>query len=130
MYKGKSLYFNAWLCNGIKHIYQVFDRGRLKMRRQIELIVGNYAGLLFEYLALINAIPLTWKTHLEANADTSMNGQAEAVTDPEDYYKEDLFLLNQENGMLRKKLSLEITTHVGKDSGKIKQVLISRINTK
>ncbi len=63
-YKNSPLYFSKWIETGITHILDVFDKGTFLTRDLIATRVGRSGMLDFEYNALLNGIPNSWKASL------------------------------------------------------------------
>lgn len=64
LYKGNTLYFKNWKQKGIEQIKDIvhLNEKRLLTIEEIKILIGNnLASIYFEYNALINAIPLSWK---------------------------------------------------------------------
>ena len=64
MYKNSPLNFSKWIKTGITHILDVFDKGTFIPCDLIANKVGRSGILDFEYNALFNGIPNSWKTSL------------------------------------------------------------------
>ena len=55
-YKNNALLIHSWIKRGIKYVYQLFDRGRMKFMAEIKIMVGNHGGFIFDYNAHIETI--------------------------------------------------------------------------
>ena len=65
-YKKSSLIFPRWIKNNILFICDIVEQGSLKSRNDLVGSVGNYALLIFEHNALINALPAEWVTDISS----------------------------------------------------------------
>ena len=56
-FKGNPLFYRNWCKAGIVYLQDLWVNGHIMRYEQIEQTVGTNGGLLFEYNALVNAIP-------------------------------------------------------------------------
>ena len=56
MYKNKSLFIPRWIKMNIKYVHNVVKNGAVMTLGEVRDVVGNYGGLLPDYLAVYNAI--------------------------------------------------------------------------
>ena len=61
MYKNSPLFFSKWVEVGITHIFHVFNKGAFLSRDVLANKIGISGTFYFEYNALLNAIPISWK---------------------------------------------------------------------
>ena len=66
-FKGHPLFYSNWCKAGIVYLQDLWVNGHILRYEQIEQTVGKNGGLLFEYNALVNAIPESWKTAMDRN---------------------------------------------------------------
>ena len=66
-FKGHPLFYSNWCKAGIVYLQDLWVNGHILRYEQIEQTVGKNGGLLFEYNALFNAIPESWKTAMDTN---------------------------------------------------------------
>ena len=64
LYKGKPLLFTKWAMAGINHVQDLWRDGSFMTIDQVEQTVGTYAGLIFDYYAIYNAIPRHWREEM------------------------------------------------------------------
>ena len=55
-FKGKPIFIGNWIKNGILKVEDMIENGHLKTLEEIKMKLGNYGGLLFDYLAVVNGI--------------------------------------------------------------------------
>ena len=95
-YKGKSLFYKKWMDNGFSYIKDIYPQGRLLPFSELEKIIKNHPCLIFEYNALVNAIPKDWMeiiTSTPAPTDTGTNSM------------DRIKFLNTSNAKIRKLIS-------------------------
>ena len=56
LYKNKPLFIRRWIDNNCKYLHDFIKNGVPRTLNEIRNIVGNYGGLLPDYLAVLNAI--------------------------------------------------------------------------
>ena len=61
------LFYRNWCKAGIVYLQDLWVNGDIMRYEQIEQTVGTNGRLLFEYNALVNAIPESWKTRMDSN---------------------------------------------------------------
>ena len=66
-FKGHPLFYRNLCKAGIVYLQDLWVNGHIMRYEQIEQTVGTNGGLLFEYNALVNAIPESWKTRMDSN---------------------------------------------------------------
>ena len=59
-YKKSSLMFPRWIKHNVLFLCDILDHSSIKSRTDLVSILGNYASLIFEHNALINALPANW----------------------------------------------------------------------
>ena len=108
MYKGRTLFYNKWLSSGIKYVHHLFKNGSMLSVADITQKVGRCPSLVFDYFALINSIPASWKNKLANNSNNGSNDDNanNSVDDPivEAVRRSSLTLLQQSNRTLREKI--------------------------
>ena len=98
-YKSNVLQIHSWIKKGIKYVYQLFDRGRMKSMAEIKIMVGNHGGFIFDYNAVINAIPIKWRQQIETSYHESI--QVSDISIINNKNREIMNTLNKENKELR-----------------------------
>ena len=63
-FKGHPLFYGNWCKAGIAYLQDLWVNGH---RMRYEQTVGTNGWLLFEYNALVNAVPEPWKTAMHNN---------------------------------------------------------------
>ena len=66
-FKGHPLFYRNWCKAGSVYLQDLWVNGHIMRYEQIEQTVGTNGRLLFEYNALVNAIPESWKTRMDRN---------------------------------------------------------------
>lgn len=56
LYKGKPLFIGRWIKMNCKYVHDIVNNGNIKTLNEIKLVVGNYGGLIPDYLAVYNAL--------------------------------------------------------------------------
>ena len=51
----------------INHMQDMLIEGTLRSKDHITQLICNYSGLVFEYNAIINVIPNTWKAQMNSS---------------------------------------------------------------
>ena len=67
LYKGSPLFFVTWCKAGLLYIQDLWINGRLISFEEAKQHIGSNRNLQFEYNALINAIPESWKQEINDN---------------------------------------------------------------
>ena len=111
LYRGNPLFFNTWVKSGVKHVYQIIDKGKIKTKDELEQLVGQYAGLHFDYYALINAIPNVWKDMITKNTPVDWDI---LVNQYRNKYDDALSLVNKNNWAIRRKFMPDLSESCGK----------------
>ncbi len=62
-YKNRPLFIPRWIQKGITSLGDLFQNDQWLSYNEVREIIGHSGGLLFEYNAIMNAIPLAWKTN-------------------------------------------------------------------
>jgi hypothetical protein len=84
LYKGKVLFFSKWLVNGISHVKDLISEqeNRLHSLAEVQAMIDqNPAVTMFEYFAVINAIPIEWVNWVQSgnvNVDQEHDSDSEA----------------------------------------------------
>ena len=60
LYKGQSLCYRHWLNNGVLYFKDICTEGRLITFTELKKKIKDHPCLIFEYNALVNAIPKSW----------------------------------------------------------------------
>ena len=68
LYKGSPLFFVTWCKAGLLYIQDLWVNGRLISFEEVKQHIGSNGNLQFEYNALINAIPESWKQEMNDNS--------------------------------------------------------------
>ena len=55
-FKGKPLFIIHWIKNGILRIEDMIIGRKLKILEEMKVNLGNYGGIIFDYLAVMNII--------------------------------------------------------------------------
>ena len=95
-YKGKSLFYKKWLTNGILYIKDICCQGKILPFHDLQKIIKNHPGLIFEYNAMVNAIPKYWIDIIRSSP---------VPTDSCTNYRDKIEILNTSNAKLRKLVS-------------------------
>ena len=66
-FKGHPLFCSNWCQAEIVYLQDLWVSGHIMRYEQIKQTVGTNGRLLFEYNALVNAIPESWKTAMDSN---------------------------------------------------------------
>ena len=63
-YHNNSLYFPQWIKQNILYIHDLFQNFTFLEYKELSQVIKKYPGFIFDYNALINAIPKNWKIML------------------------------------------------------------------
>ena len=66
-FKGHPLLYSNWCKAGIVYLQDLWVNGHIMSYKRSEHTVGTNGGLLFEYNALVNAVPESWKTAMDSS---------------------------------------------------------------
>ena len=66
-YKNNILFMPKMIKNGIKYIYDLFLDERIKDIGDLRQTIQQYPSLTFDYNAIINGIPKSWRNQLQTN---------------------------------------------------------------
>ena len=95
-YKGQSLCYQNWIDNGLQFIKDICTKGRIMSFFQIKEKIKAYPNLIFEYNAMINAIPKSWHDFIRLTP---------SPTDHEINYHDKIKILNTCNAKIRTLIS-------------------------
>ena len=72
-YKNRSLYIKQFIRGGLLFLYDLIQNKQLGNLNDVQQRLNKYPGLVFDYYAIINAIPERWKLKLSMIKDEEIN---------------------------------------------------------